>query len=913
MIVPHRFGLLQCKNSSLDFPRVSATFPSILNSKTEEESSVESKQRWGAWIRKTKPGNTASTPKSPWPYSRNQLNLIRAENLGHKVVGSKRYVHLAATLNSRIRPRIKPFRHVGPTTIHKYSTSDANGSNLASKHESPFSNLIPLSEAAPGPLANMALWSKQNSSIRFLSTPTVDTPGTSLILFFDDKRYLVGNIHEGISRASIQMGSKLGKVSDIFITGKIEWKNTGGLMGLILSVADSVISSAQAASLEAKQKAANRAARNNQVENPDNRNLQSQQQKPADSSKLLSGNNIESTREDRKPALTLHGGPNLAQTIASARRFIFRTGMPVVVDELTSSKRRNALYNEWKPDWADETIQVWSMPVTPISPDKTNMHPNPESPLKRRFGDLAAEEQTGSTETTDVSEPIRVVASPSVTDQDFCNSVISHMFDSPWRSDQLEKTTLDKVGMPGTIFVHNKMTKKIEPYHGPMPDGIRVLPPIDVLVRKPWPGALVSELPPTQPSEIAMSYIIRTHPRRGTFHPEKARALNVPRGPLFAALTAGTSVESADGQTITPDMVLGKGREGNGVAVVELPSAEYVHNLVNRPEWQAPRVMTGVGAIIWILGPGVGQNEELQKFLNDNNHLKHVVSSQDHCPNNLAFDSSASAAIRLHQIDSSRFPIPIHNNVPISPTDQSNEQSNGFKFIQAQRGLEVQIEPAVAIKSEQIMPILDIAAVLQETPQEVLKLAQIAKENRSSESAQQEMADQNLPSPDAEIVCLGTGSALPSKYRNVSATLLRVPGSGSYLLDCGENTLGQLKRIYGPTELGEVLRDLKLIWISHLHADHHLGITAVIKAWNDEVHGNTSRSPQRRDISLDGKRLFVVSSTNMMNWLREYSSVEDYGYNHLVPLSSTTNDMESKRMLRWKGSTLGFDPKHREM
>ena len=67
---------------------------------------------------------------------------------------------------------------------------------------------------------------------------------------------------------------------------------------------------------------------------------------------------------------------------------------------------------------------------------------------------------------------------------------------------------------------------------------------------------------------------------------------------------------------------------------------------------------------------------------------------------------------------------------------------------------------------------------------------------------------------DHEVITLGTGSALPSKYRNVSATLLRIPGKGSYLFDCGENTIGQLLRVFGPEKLADVLLDLKLIWIS---------------------------------------------------------------------------------------------------
>lgn len=47
---------------------------------------------------------------------------------------------------------------------------------------------------------------------------------------------------------------------------------------------------------------------------------------------------------------------------------------------------------------------------------------------------------------------------------------------------------------------------------------------------------------------------------------------------------------------------------------------------------------------------------------------------------------------------------------------------------------------------------------------------------------------------DMEITFLGTGSSQPSKYRNVSSIYINLFERGGILLDCGEGTLGQLKR-----------------------------------------------------------------------------------------------------------------------
>lgn len=53
---------------------------------------------------------------------------------------------------------------------------------------------------------------------------------------------------------------------------------------------------------------------------------------------------------------------------------------------------------------------------------------------------------------------------------------------------------------------------------------------------------------------------------------------------------------------------------------------------------------------------------------------------------------------------------------------------------------------------------------------------------------------ENIRRDDLEIVLLGTGSSQPSKYRNVSSIYINLFSKGGVLLDCGEGTLGQLKR-----------------------------------------------------------------------------------------------------------------------
>lgn len=48
------------------------------------------------------------------------------------------------------------------------------------------------------------------------------------------------------------------------------------------------------------------------------------------------------------------------------------------------------------------------------------------------------------------------------------------------------------------------------------------------------------------------------------------------------------------------------------------------------------------------------------------------------------------------------------------------------------------------------------------------------------------------------------------------------------LLDVGEGTMGQMHRFYGD-KTEDVIKKLKAIYISHLHADHHIGLFGIIQ------------------------------------------------------------------------------------
>ena len=117
---------------------------------------------------------------------------------------------------------------------------------------------------------------------------------------------------------------------------------------------------------------------------------------------------------------------------------------------------------------------------------------------------------------------------------------------------------------------------------------------------------------------------------------------------------------------------------------------------------------------------------------------------------------------------------------------------------------------------------------------------------------------------DVELVFLGTGSSMPAKYRNVSGLFLDSKNKGGVLIDCGEGSFGQLCRAYGAETAREKVRNLKCAWISHIHADHHVGLPTILL--------------ERRKAMLRESRvvppLLVVGPAPLRRFLNAFSQVE---------------------------------------
>lgn len=79
--------------------------------------------------------------------------------------------------------------------------------------------------------------------------------------------------------------------------------------------------------------------------------------------------------------------------------------------------------------------------------------------------------------------------------------------------------------------------------------------------------------------------------------------------------------------------------------------------------------------------------------------------------------------------------------------------------------------------------------------------------------------------PDFEVTILGNTSSIPVHGRNHTAQVVRF-GQECLLLDCGEGTQIQMRKFKVKSSR------ISLIFISHLHGDHYLGLMGVLSSYN---------------------------------------------------------------------------------
>lgn len=334
-------------------------------------------------------------------------------------------------------------------------------------------------------------------------------------------------------------------------------------------------------------------------------------------------------------------------------------------------------------------------------------------------------------------------------------------------------------------------------------------------------------------------YIIECKPFPNKFLIDKAKALGVPRGPLLGKLSSGQSVVVGD-RVITPEEVTEKGPAQPVVVIFDLPNTQRCAQIVERLQtYLQPQY--NLASFLHFTRKEVVLSTEYIEMIMAFPKASNTILDLQMSPVNSLFKKSDELLIKLNKLLPQAFPLPnfpknldmnilevIHNLIPnciipnfftkivLAPANsQGIDRSEEIKPIDTQK-LSIQLNSISSSNLE----------ILTSSNDTIIPNPSTSSGWCSHSCSYQDIVDINLPGSDPQLLFLGTASMKPGAYRNVSGIHFSEWGGG-LLLDCGEGSYSQLVRSYGEG-ISQVLLDLKAILITHLHADHDLGIIKVL-------------------------------------------------------------------------------------
>ncbi|WFD20613.1 ribonuclease Z [Malassezia caprae] len=416
-------------------------------------------------------------------------------------------------------------------------------------------------------------------------------------------------------------------------------------------------------------------------------------------------------------------------------------------------------------------------------------------------------------------------------------------------------------------------------------------------------------------------YVVAGHTRRGKFDAAQAAALGIPPGPAFARLSKGEDVvierpvQWADmdqnqrtqwlraqksGKSKRPvsdtvpereletvhiqsDKVVGASRAGPVFFYMHVPTMEHLEALLSVQDAFQPYTMAANAhldeaqqqtphVIFHAVPLAVWKDPRYEAWRGTfGPQCHHITATPELCADELTYTSSALSLLRLSKIDTHAFAVPGYRLEP-ALHDPSAVPACANLFINLQpRGPPKMLDPVAPVFDEPIEA-MEHKAGLPDAPETWDAYCRLADEARQAPAVPPASAAAGL-ADQVEFVTLGTGSSVPSKYRNVLSTLAHVPGEGYMILDAGESTYYQMARRFGPGLDGwggsgsgqgikSVLGQLKILFVSHIHGDHHMGVVRLLL--------------ERRKLA-PSKPLFLVTNNYTRFYLREYDRLEALG------------------------------------
>lgn len=392
----------------------------------------------------------------------------------------------------------------------------------------------------------------------------------------------------------------------------------------------------------------------------------------------------------------------------------------------------------------------------------------------------------------------------------------------------------------------------------------------------------LKESPPLTNRKSIHCYILKANDKRGKFNVVKALQLGVPKGKDFARLTNGETIVTPDGKTVKPQDVMGESLKGSSVLIISVPNSTFLKQVIESSHWHPYFVEEREFVVYHLVPPEILKSQEYYNFISKFSQSSQHIIVNEHCERLSTNQDSLKLQVKLHAFNQKIYPI---------PTDEMNIQRNNAQCLSLPNIREVNLFEKYSLDPGRVgfydkIDKINIDELFNNTKEEVKKFWETNKQSDKNSFENDSRTDliSKIGENEGEFCILGTASANPSKYRAVTSIFLNFFHDGCAFLDCGEGSLAQLYRIYGQ-KTEQLLLNLKLIFISHLHADHHCDLVNIL----------TERTKIVRKFGIKVPPVILIANDFINNYLidAEISSFDDE-YNFLFINGTFFDSLEYK-------------------
>ncbi|PAV81067.1 hypothetical protein WR25_10665 [Diploscapter pachys] len=326
---------------------------------------------------------------------------------------------------------------------------------------------------------------------------------------------------------------------------------------------------------------------------------------------------------------------------------------------------------------------------------------------------------------------------------------------------------------------------------------------------------------------ISIAYYVELKEPPRNIDPLKLVNLKIPRGPWIAKLKAGESITLEDGRTIRPEQVF----------------SDEEKKIVDAD---------GLGHCIHMGLPAVVNSPLYQRIFQLLPRARHLITNQE-----APFVPFMEGIYKLNRLMTFICPAVFP---PIYPLDWNHivAQNSELAEIRQTDGaiLAAPLQKMWMREGKEEPIVINLGAGEIEDMERITD-----KVKQMVEQVNQESASLPPDCPYPAVSFLGTSSATPSKYRNVSAYLVEANPHTAWLVDVGEGTYYQLVLLFGEERVKQVLVNLRAIFVTHAHQDHMNGMFMILQ----------QRKAAFESLGLEYQPIVLVANRNVLKPLKTYS------------------------------------------